>query len=174
MERRSRSKTRGPVPENRPLPHLRLRPIHASPRRDLVAEAVMASPARSGGDAHGGLAPAKGRAIDPRGRALAALAGAIARTTKTTQLAGLTAERSPEPIHDQKRWAAWPRHEPQRSETVLREGARADPPAVGALPRRVLGRNREKAPTLAPNDRALVERANDLRCLRVDEARCVQ
>ena len=53
---------------------------------------------------------------------------------------------------------------------VLREGARADPPAVGSLPRRVVGRDRQEAPTLAPDQRALIERADDLRRLGVDQA----
>jgi hypothetical protein len=66
------------------------------------------------------------------------------------------------------------RHEPERSETVLREGARADSPAVGALPRRVLGRDREEASSLAPNDRTLVERSDDLRRFGVDQARGVE
>ena len=65
-------------------------------------------------------------------------------------------------------------HEPQRPEAVLRERARADPLAVGSLPRRVLSRDRKKAPAPTPDHRALVERADDLRCLGVDQARGVE
>src|SRR5918996_911554 len=50
MERTSRSKTRGPVPEHRPLPDLRLRPIHASRDGTSLPGRLMAAPAGSGGD----------------------------------------------------------------------------------------------------------------------------
>ena len=87
---------------------------------------------------------------------------------------GLAAERGAQAIHDQERWAAPPRHEPQRPETVLRKRAWPDPLAIGALPRRVLGRDRQKAATPAPDHRALVERADDLRRLGVDQARGIE
>jgi hypothetical protein len=57
---------------------------------------------------------------------------------------------------------------------VLREGARTDSAAIGALPGCVLGRDREKAPTPAPDHRALIKRPDDLRRLRVHQARAVE
>ena len=57
---------------------------------------------------------------------------------------------------------------------VLQERARADPLAIGALRGRVLGRDREKAPAPAPDHRARIERPDDLRRLRVDQARGIQ
>src|SRR5688500_13417898 len=57
---------------------------------------------------------------------------------------------------------------------MLRESARADSLAIGSLLRRVLGRDREKASAPAPDQRALVESADDLRRLGVDQARRVE
>ena len=57
---------------------------------------------------------------------------------------------------------------------MLRKGARTDPPAVGSAPRRVFGRDRKEAPTLAPDHRTLVERANDLRRFGVDQTRRIE
>jgi hypothetical protein len=52
--------------------------------------------------------------------------------------------------HDQERYSAWSRHEPQRPEPVLRESARVDSLAIGAPTRRVLSRDREKAAAPTP------------------------
>jgi hypothetical protein len=90
------------------------------------------------------------------------------------ELAGLPAVRGAQSVHHKGRRPAGPRYEPEQPETVLRKGARADPPAIGSLPWRVLSRDREKAPALAPDHRALVECADDLRRLRVDQARGIQ
>jgi hypothetical protein len=57
---------------------------------------------------------------------------------------------------------------------MLRKRARADPLAAGALPRRVLGRDREKAAAPAPDHCALIEPADDLRRPAVDQARGVE
>ena len=109
-----------------------------------------------------------------RGQTLSAAPGPVGRTPEASQLPALATERSSQAIDDQERRSALPRHEPEWAETVLREGARADPPAIGALPRRVLGRDREKAPAPAPDHRALVECADDLRRLGVDQARGIE
>ncbi len=64
MERTSPSKPRGPVRWNQPLPDLRLRPIHASPQRDLLAGGLALRPRTSG--CSGRLAaPAECRAVQP-------------------------------------------------------------------------------------------------------------
>jgi hypothetical protein len=57
---------------------------------------------------------------------------------------------------------------------MLAKRARADSLAIGSLLRRVRGRDRQKAPTLAPDQRTLVERADDLRRLGVDQTRGVE
>jgi hypothetical protein len=58
--------------------------------------------------------------------------------------------------------------------TVLGEGARTDPLAIGAFPRCVVGRDRETVPAFAPDQRTLVECTDDLRRLGVDQARGAQ
>jgi hypothetical protein len=57
---------------------------------------------------------------------------------------------------------------------MLREGARTDSLAINASPRRVPGRDREKASARAPNNGALIESADDLRRFGVDQARSVE
>jgi hypothetical protein len=109
------------------------------------------------------------------GRAyLAALPGPPSGTPEAAQLAGLAADRAPKPIHDQQRRPTPSRHKPEWPEAMLGERARADPLAVRALSGRVLGRDREEAPALAPDQRTLVKRADDLRRLGVDQARGVE
>jgi hypothetical protein len=102
------------------------------------------------------------------GQAPAALAPAIGCAPEATQLAGLAAELGAETVDDQERWPTGSRDQAKRPEAMLGEVARANTPAIGALPRRVLGRDRQKAPAPAADHRALVERADDLRRLGVD------
>jgi len=109
-----------------------------------------------------------------RGKTIAPCSGSIGRAPEPAQLRVLATQRSAGPVHHQERRAAWPRHKPEQPEPMLREGARADPPAVGSLPRRVLGRDRKKASSFAPDQRAFVERADDLRRLGIDQARGVE
>jgi hypothetical protein len=109
-----------------------------------------------------------------RGQTLAAAPSAIRCPPQASQLTGRAAERGAQLVHHQERRSGWSRHEPERPETVLGEGARADAPAVDSLPWCVLGRDRENAAALAPDHRALVEGTDDLWRLGVDQACSVQ
>jgi hypothetical protein len=109
-----------------------------------------------------------------RGQPLPAAPSALGCTPEPPELPGLAVERGTQAIHHQKRRSAWSRHESEWSKPVLREGARADPLTIGALPRCVLGRDRQKAPAVAADHGALVERPYDLRRLRVNQARSVE
>jgi hypothetical protein len=109
-----------------------------------------------------------------RRQAVTPFAGPIGCAPEAPQLPGLPAERGAQAVHHKQRGPALPRHEPKQPEAVLREGARADPPAVGSLPRCVLGRDREKAPAPAPDHSTVIKGADDLRRFGVDQARGVE
>ena len=99
---------------------------------------------------------------------------ALGGAPEASQLPGLPAERGAQAIHDQERRPALPRHEPSGpkrcSGKVLGLIRLPSVPFLGAFSVGIA----RKRPRLAPDHRALVERADDLRRLGVDQARGVE